>query len=69
MSNIFEIPNISNEKSSISTERPSISIKNLGFRLKYQVFRFRNFEILGFSHLEFEILSILSEIASISKKV
>ena len=31
--------------------------------------RIRNFEILGFSHLKFEILGILSEIPSISKKV
>ena len=26
--------------------------------LKYLVFRIRNFELLGFSHLEFEILGI-----------
>ena len=47
----FEIPSISNEKPSISMEVPSISIENLGFRSKYQVFRVRNFKILGFSHL------------------
>ena len=67
LSHIFEITTISNEKPSISIEIPSISIKNLGFRSKYQVFRIRNFEILGFSHLEFEILGISSEIPSISK--
>ena len=69
LSHIFEIPSISNEKPSISIKIPSISIKNLGFRSKYQVFRIRNFEILGFSHLEFEILDISSEIPSISKKM
>ena len=51
LSHIFEITTISNEKPSISIEIPSISIKNLGFRLKYQVFRIRNFEILGFHTL------------------
>ena len=69
MSHIFEIPSISNEKPSVSIEIPSIWIENLGFRSKYEVFRFRNFEILGFSHLEFEILGISSEILSVSKKV
>ena len=62
LSHIFEIPSISNEKPSISIEIAIISIKNLRFRSKYQVFRIRNFEILGFSHLEFEILRNLSEI-------
>ena len=62
LSHIFEIPSISNEKPSISIEIAIISIKNLRFRSKYQVFRIRNFEILGFSHLEFEILPNLSEI-------
>ena len=38
-----------------------ISIKNLGFRSKYLVFRIRNFKILGFSHLVFEIIGILLE--------
>ena len=62
---IFDIsnekPSISTEIPSISTEIPSILIENLGFRPKYQVFRIRNFEILGFSHLKFEILVISSE--------
>ena len=44
-------------------------IKNFGFRSKNQVFRIKNFEILGFSHLEFEILGISNEIPSISKSV
>ena len=57
-------------------------IKNLVFQPKYLVFpskpciliemrgiSIRNFEILGFSHFEFEILRISSEIPSISKKV
>ena len=69
LSHIFEIPSISNEKLSISIEILSISIKNLEFRSKYQVFRIRNVEILGFSHFEFEILGISSEIPGISKKV
>ena len=55
------------EKPSISNEKPSISIENLAFRSKYLVFQIRNFEILGFSHLEFQILGISIEIASISK--
>ena len=67
MSHIFEIISISNEKPSISIEIPSILLENLGFRSKYLVFRFRNFEILDFWHLEFEILGISSEIPSISK--
>ena len=62
MLRIFEIRSISNEKLGISIEIPSISIENLEF-----LFRIRNFEILGFSHLEFEILGISSEIPSISK--
>ena len=62
-----EKPSISNEKPSILNERPSISIKSLLFRSKYQVIRIRNFEILGFPHLEFEMLGISSEIPSISK--
>ena len=69
LSHIFEIPSISNEKLSISIEILSISIKNLEFRSKYQVFRIRNVEILGFSHFEFAILGISSEIPGISKKV
>ena len=34
---------------------------------KYLIFRIRNFEILGFSHLEFKILGISSKIPSTSK--
>ena len=58
LSHIFEIPSISNEKPSISIIIPNILIENLGIRSKYWVFQFRNFEILGFSRLEFEILGI-----------
>ena len=54
LSHIFEISSISNEKSSISIEI-------------LKVFRIRNFEILGFSHFEFEILRTSSEIPCISK--
>ena len=50
---IFEKPSVSNEKPSISIEISSIWI--------------RNFEILGFSHLEFDIVSVSIEIPSISK--
>ena len=60
LSHICEITSISNEKPSISIKIPSIS--------KYQVFRIRNFEILGFPYLEFEILGISSKIATISKR-
>ena len=47
-------------------------MKNLVFQSKYLVFRsktldVRNLEMPGFSHLEFEILGILSEIPRISK--
>ena len=69
LSHIFEIPSISNKKPSILIEIPSISIKNLGFRSKYLVFRIRNIERLGCSHLEFEIPGISSEVPGISKKV
>ena len=58
---------ISNKKPTISIEIPSISIKNLGSRSKCYIFRILNFELLGFSHLEFGILGISSEIPSISK--
>ena len=58
LSHIFEIASISNEKPSISIEIPSISIKNLEFRSKYQALRIRNFEIVGFSPLELEILGM-----------
>ena len=61
LSHIFEIPSISNEKPSISIKLPSILFKIL----LYLVFRIRNFEILGFSHLEFEILG--AKIPSILK--
>ena len=46
-------------------------MKNVVFQSKYLALRskIRNFEKLGFSHLEYEILSISSEIPSISKKV
>ena len=62
-------PSISNEKLSISNEKLSISIANLGFWSKSPVFQIKIFEILGFSHVEFEILGIFSEIPSISKKM
>ena len=55
LSQIFQISSISNE--------------NLVFRLKNSVFQIRNYEMLGFSHTEFEVLGILTEISSISKKV
>ena len=43
-------------------------MKNLVFQSKtLETFIFRNFEILGFSHLEFEILGISTETPSISK--
>ena len=61
------MPRILNEKPSISIEIPSISIENLGFRSKYKVFRIRNFEILGFSHPELEIIGISCEIPGISE--
>ena len=67
LSHIFEIASISNKKPSISIKIPCILIGNLEFRSKYDLFQIRNFEILGFSHLEFETLSISSEIPSISK--
>ena len=68
MSHIFELRSISSKKPSVSIETPRVLIKNLGFRSKYWVFQIRNFEIPGFSQLEYEILSISSEISSISKK-
>ena len=49
-----------------------IFLKYLVFQMKNLVFRsnrIRNFEMLGFSHVEFEILGISSKITSISKKV
>ena len=35
LSHVFEIPSISNEKPSTSTEIPNIWFENLGFRSKY----------------------------------
>ena len=64
---IFEISNILSEKPSISNEKPRIVIENLGFWLKKMVFQIKNFEVLGFLHTEFEVLSILRKIPSISK--
>ena len=69
VSHIFEISSISNEKRSISYEKLSISIGNLGFRSENQVIHFKHFKMLGFSHIEFEILSISSEILCISIKI
>ena len=60
MSNVFQKPNISNKK-------PSILIANPGFDKKTPVFQIKKIEILGFSHIEFEIIGILSEMASIQK--
>ena len=37
--------------------------------MKNLISQIKNFEILGFLRIEFEILSISTEIASISKKV
>ena len=45
----------------------SISIENLGFRSKNPVFQIKIFETLSFSHIEFEILNILSEMLNISR--
>ena len=59
-SHIFEKSIISIEKVSISNE------KNLVFRSKNPVFQIKKFEILGFLHIEFEILGISSEIPGIS---
>ena len=69
LAHTFETPNISNEKNSISIEIPSALVENLRFRLKYWVFQIRNFDLIGFSHLKYEIQSILIEEPSISKKV
>ena len=60
MSNVFQNRSISNKK-------PSILIANPGFRSKNPVFHIKKFEILGFFHIEFEIIGILSEMASILK--
>ena len=67
LSHIFKMRSISNEKPSISIKIISVSIENFGFRWKYLEFSTRNLKILSFSHLEFEILSISSEIPNISK--
>ena len=61
MSHIFEIPSISIKIPNVSIKIPSISIEILGILI-------RKFETLGFSHREFKILGISSEIPSISKK-
>ena len=47
-------------------EIPSISNEKAGISIEIPSI---SIEILGFSHLEFEILGILCEIPSISKKV
>ena len=60
-SHIFEIPRTSNEKH-------NILIESLGFRPKNSVFQIKNFEILGFLPIDFEILGgILSKTPSIWK--
>ena len=41
-------------------KKPSISIGNLGFRSKNEVFQNQKFEILSFSHIDFEILQSCS---------
>ena len=43
----------------------NLSIKNLEFRLKNSIFQIKNNEILGISHIKFEILGILSVTPSI----
>ena len=40
-------------------------MKNLVFQSKYLVFRIKNFETLGFSYLEFEVLGTSSEMLRI----
>ena len=40
-------------------------IKSPGFRSKSSVFQIKKYEILGVSHIEFEILGVLSEAPSI----
>ena len=52
---------------SFQMKNPSVSIQDLEFRSKYQVFQTHNFEILGLSHDWFETLAISSVIRSISK--
>ena len=42
-------------------------MENLGYWSKYYVFGIKNFEVLGCSHLEFEVLGISSKILSILK--
>ena len=46
---------------------PSISNETLVFQSKNPVSQIKNFEILGFAHIEFEILGISSEILGFSK--
>ena len=50
----YFLPGISIEKPSISIKIRIILMENLRFRSKYQVFLIKSFEIVGFSHLEFE---------------
>ena len=67
LSHIFETPNISYGKFSISNEKSIILIKNFGFRSRKLAFQFKKFKIWGFSLIESEILGISSKIPSISK--
>ena len=60
MSPISAIPSIFNEKLSISNEKPSIPIEK-------PVFQTKKFEKLDFSHNEYEIPDISSEIRDILK--
>ena len=53
----------------LACHNKSISIANLRFRSRNSNFKIKIFEILGFLHNEIEILSISSQILSISKKV
>ena len=59
---------ISNENLLIQT-KTLVFRENLEFRSKCRVFQIHNFEILGFSHIWFEILVISSIIPSISKNL
>ena len=59
---------ISNEILLIQT-KTLVFRQNLEFRSKCRVFQIHNFEILGFSHIWFEILVISSIIPSISKNL
>ena len=48
-------------------QKPSILIANLGLRSKNPAFQIKNFEMQGFSPIEFKIMCILSEVARIFK--